>query len=100
MGTVMVEGGAFIGMSVAVAVLLYEPYFMLYEFPEKLRIMKEIYDMKKNQSETWTGALSLFLPKDREPTPEELQEANMKAASLLMSCMRIMTLNFSMNFKN
>lgn len=46
-GTVMVEGGAFIGMSVAVAVLLYEPYFMLYEFPEKLRIMKEIYDMKK-----------------------------------------------------
>jgi len=84
-GTGIVYGGAVVGMSVAVAVLLYEPYFMLYGFPEKLRIMKEIYDMKKNQSEAWTGAVSLFLPKDREPTPEELQEANIKAASLLMS---------------
>ncbi|MFA0833794.1 MAG: Ig-like domain-containing protein [Methanobacterium formicicum] len=83
-GTVIAYGGAVVGMSVAVAVLLYEPYFMLYEFPEKLRIMKEIYDMKQNQSEAWTGAVSLFLPKDREPTPKELQEAYIKAASLLM----------------
>lgn len=77
--------GAFIGLSVATLILLYEPYFMLYEFPKKLRIMKEIADMKQNQSEAWLGAVSLFLPKDREPTPEELQEANIKAASLLMS---------------
>jgi len=84
-GTAILYGGAFIGVSIGVAAMLYEPYLVLYEIPERLRILKEINDMKKNQTLLWIGTLSLFLPDDREPTPEELQEAQWKAGQLLMT---------------
>jgi len=46
-GTAILYGGAFIGVSIGVAAMLYEPYLVLYEIPERLRILKEINDMKR-----------------------------------------------------
>lgn len=84
-GTIMIEGGSVVGMAVAVVAMVYYPYLVLYEMPEKLRILEEINDMAKNQTPLWIETVSLFLPEDREPTLEELQEAQKKAAHLLMA---------------
>lgn len=70
LGAGLVYGGGVVGMSVAVAVLLYEPYFMLYEMPEKLRILEEMNEIATNQTPLWIGTVSLFLPEDRGPTLE------------------------------
>jgi len=83
-GTALLYGGAFIGVSIGVAAMLYEPYLVLYVLPEKLRIMKEIHDAEVNQTPLWIGTVSLFLPDDRAPTPEEMQEAQEKATYLLL----------------
>jgi len=84
-GTLMIEGGAVVSMAVSVAVMVYYPYFFLYEMPEKLRILKEMNDMAANQTPLWIGTVSLFLPDDREPTPEELQETYWQSTYLLMA---------------
>lgn len=70
LGTAMVYGGAFVGMPIAITVLLYEPYFWLYELPEKLRILEEMNEIATNQTSLWIGTVSLFLPEDRGPTLE------------------------------
>jgi len=85
LGTAAVYTTGIISIPVSFAVMAYYPYFFLYEFPEKLRILKEMNEMATNQTPLWIGTLSLFLPEDREPTPEELQEAQWKAGQLLMT---------------